>query len=720
MSCVSSNSKDCDGGYYEVIFVVHYRHHIHFHILIMQNFIPPPSRRWITCKLLLVGLLLGACEPKLEAPMPASTSTDASASSRIMQGDGRNPFSVAVMREALRNLTGKRALAPTTKPKANLQDPAIAYLIPYNPDDPGDCPGCGGGGDPVQPTHHYVRFKAADANQLADLDDLGIELSREPLDENAAASYQARTTDDIPWLYTAVPSDVPLPAHIQQERIAELFLFTAEDGDMQDEDPWEPDPTPPPVPCEPEWDPNCRCYRPCAMERATKRKRNRIKEATVRLKKANISPAALYDEAMRITGHEDEMLRAAAVPAGTAQRPTGTRYRPGGIISVERRTTTTGRGPDVPLRNVEVLSRRWFQLGRARTDQNGRYAIQTSYSKEAKLIVEFKTERATTRGITPVMRPWDLVLPIRHQMGSYSRTGMENMRFSFTYQTDPNTNGALAWTAATLFNSLDDMYAQCAANNIPTPPSGLNIMLLSDLTASASAPMLRKIAETSIVSATLGALLPPTASAIKLVLQRQLPDITCRYGITRFGTTRALLTNELDNTFFHELGHAVHYGRVGNPFWTSYIGAIVQASVRGRVSIYGRKFDEEGGRIAVSEAWGNYIGGTFTAGKYDAIDANISAANRQDLENQVPNDNVDDDDGWIVYGMFYDMTDVGEPTGTGGTGVTDNVNTYTTRQLFQALGSDIVSVRGFQQRVIGTNPSPQTAELEQLVTSYRW
>ncbi|MFD2786302.1 hypothetical protein [Hymenobacter rubripertinctus] len=375
----------------------------------------------------------------------------------------------------------------------------------------------------------------------------------------------------------------------------------------------------------------------------------------------------------------------------------------------------------MPLRNVEVKSRRWFTLGQARTDGNGRFSIGQGYRREAKVFVEFKTERATTRGITfgTLARPWELVLPIRHQLGSYTGSQMQGLRYHFSYQADATTKGALSWTAATLFNTVDDMYAYCAASGIPTPPANLNIMLFSRLTSSAATPMLRYLTETSLVSQMISQTLTPAGQVLKAVVQRQLPDITCRYE----GNGEALLTDELDETFFHELGHSVHYRQAGNLYWTGYITLIVEAAAKrlldnSRTSIYGRKTDNGAGLIAVSEAWGNYVGNTFAARKYDAINLNIARFNRDRLEFQTPNDDPDDDDRWIVYGMFHDMTD--NTTEPPATGVTDNVNSYTTIQLYRAMQPDVMGVRKYQQRVLSQNNNRQASEMEQLVTSYRW
>ncbi|MET4104894.1 hypothetical protein [Hymenobacter sp. UYP22] len=650
-------------------------------------------------------MLLAGCEVKPEEPQPLAGGGSSSQEATAAKNDGRNPFSVAVMTAALHNL--KTFSKPATRK-------------------PGQGPPAARPTDAFGPTHYYVRFKPASADQLADLGDTGMELSFEPLDENAAASRPysrttatAATTEDIPWLYTAVPVGLPLPTHIQQERLEELFLFSTEDGDLADEDPWEPDPT---DPCAPQWNAGCQCYTSCRTAAGTPNKqlprpggkrRNSVRENTERLEKAGISPVALYNEAMRLTGNPDEALPGSSpTPMQMARR-----YNPSGTIRVEERYTTGG-GRVVPLRNVEVKSRRWFNLDHTHTNSAGYFYIGSGYLKEAKVTVEFKTERATTRGLVRDAYSWDLVLPIQHQLGSYNRTAMQNLNYTFTYQADDRSQGALAWTAATLFNFLDDMYAYCAANSLPNPPGGINVALFNTFTSSASAPMLRRIAETSLASNMLNVLLPPTASTAKIILQRQLPDITLRFDDKNSTTRITRLTDDLNNTFFHELAHTMHYNQVGNNFWTSYIGHIISASVNNRPSTYGRKTDNGAGLIAISEAWGTYIGNTFTARNFDLINADIATANRNRLENQRPNNDPDDDDGWIVYGMLHDMTDNGEDFAR--TGVVDNVNSYTTPQLFQALQPDVKTVREYQQRVAQQNSGRQATQVEQLVTSYLW
>ena len=309
------------------------------------------------------------------------------------------------------------------------------------------------------------------------------------------------------------------------------------------------------------------------------------------------------------------------------------------------------------------------------------------------------------------MDPWDVVLPIRHQMGAYSETQMENMNYTFSYQSDGQSKGALSWTAVTAFNTLYGMYDYATANGISTPPLDMNIWLAADFTSGGSTPMLRKLAETSTISQFIDYILPLGGKIFKRIMQRQIPDITIRFAYGSNNTTYS--TYDIDEVLSHELGHSIHYKQVGNNYWTSYIKDIIVAGG------YGIKTNNDAGRIAISEAWGYYTGYNFTSEKYRNLSVYYLADYyRRALEDQVPSNDVYDYNRWVVFGMLYDMTDNGENTNY--THVIDNVNSYNMAQVFKGLQPDVVSVRQYQQRILTQNSSKQAPELEQLVTSYFW
>ncbi len=468
------------------------------------------------------------------------------------------------------------------------------------------CPTCG-------PSHYYVRFKPADIDQLIDLEEAGYDLWDEPLTETdiaSAARSSATQSDEIPWFYTAVPVSMALPSHIQTEVLDQLFLWDEDAGDENDpEDPWEPDP----VPCEDVWHSDCGCWEYCPMARqAKKSKTNAIAIAHQSLKEANINPLALYNEAMRISGNEGEMVD----PAEAQAQRSGRRYNPAGTVTIDE-TIPAESGCAGEVQECPCL-----RPGHHRDLQS--MGIRAGAQAQA----------------------WH-VHPCEHA---------EHF-IQFLLQPGCRFRPAAHWVAGTYFNSMWDAHDFSAVNQIAAPPAGLNVWVSSAVTSAASAPMARRVLETSALSAFIDLFLVgtghPELAAIKRILQRLAPDITCRYG-SQTANTRGY--NELYDTFTHELGHAMHYSRVGNNYWAAYAGYIVANGG------YGNKTTNGSGRIAVSEAWGFYVGNTMTANNYETTSANLGDFILT-LEFQVPGDTEWWE--WIIYGMFHDMTDNGEPPATG-------------------------------------------------------
>lgn len=651
---------------------------------------------------------MSSCEkPSLESEGPgaaASAKADQQAA-----GNGKNPFSVATMRQAYANLVAS--------------DPAY----------PPDCLVCGPPTDPtdptypVQATHEYVRFKPANTDQIADLDDLGFRLSWEPYDESVAAVTTVNyDSDEIPWLYTVVPVGTGLPSYIQQERLDELFLFTTEDGDLADGDPWVPTPEPPTDPCPPQWDPYCRCYIPCAVARTSggtttgkAPKPSKQREAAEKLKKTKVSPKALYNEAMRISGNGEEIIQ---LTQTTSTQPTtqslfGTRYYPSGFIKVE----DTALGTAVPLRGVRVESRRWFNFDQDETDNNGFFSINSGYLNKVKISLEFKSGLATTRGIITGVRVWQLVLPISSDIVEAEKEAMTTIRYTVPYRADLNGSdrkAASTWVAATLFNNLAEARTHAATRGLPPPATGINVWLYPVIPFNggnyAATPMLRRLLSTSVASSYVDAMLSysgpfgiPTV-LLKQLIQRQLPDIAVFYRTDDGSTMRS---PRLNSVLFHELGHTQHYNQVGNEFWSVYIAKIISGGFG-----YGEKFDIDAGRIAVSEGWGNYVERLFLINKYQTGASYLATAALTELENQRPSDVGY---GWFVYGMYHDMTDnTVEPTYL--TGVRDRVTAFTPATVFRGLQPNVYTVRRYQQQINLNNNFLQSAELGELVTDYRW
>jgi len=576
----------------------------------------------------------------------------------------------------------------------------------------------------LTPTHHYYKITPQSVDDVAQLENLGYEIWDVPLDqqiENEGDYYQDPSLPDnqITYLYTVLPDGYSLPSNINATLLQDLYLFDEDAGDEPDEDPWAPQyhcyaNNGVGVPYEIVCDENYTGCVDCPWRVTRKKNYNRSKEASAFLKSIGVNPLDLYNEAMKITGNDDEIL-------STKERlvnGTGTqRYHPSGNLHYEDRNGASII--PLPLRSVTIKARRWFKLDNAVTAGTGHFYIGTCYRKKATVLVKFKNDFVKTRGINGVLKVWQYVFPIKRNLGRFTETDMEHIDYTFQFNVDGHTNSAMQWVAATFVDNNFALRNYCTTNNLPQPPTNMNVWLSCAITSDASTPMLRYIANTSLVSQAIDQWLYNSGFdeilLIKQIIQQTLPDITCRYGS---GHGMPLDSRELNNAFFHEQGHAVHYTQVANSYWTNIIAYIVAHGG------YGAKTSNDAERIALSEGWGSFVGNTFNADKYDPLVFNIAFSERAQLENQIPDDNTtasftaDHSFGWIPFGMLHDMRDNVENAGI--TTVNDIVNSYSMSQIFSGCQANVTTVQGFKTEVLSRNNNQQATEMNQLVTSYHY
>lgn len=242
--------------------------------------------------------------------------------------------------------------------------------------------------DPLQPTHNYFKITPHSNDEVIQLDTLGYEIWDAPLDQeitNDGDYYQdpSLPDDQITYLYTVLPVGESLPSNIDAQLVQQLYLFSDADGDAydgEDADPWNPN--------------NVHCYDPSGLYEivcdenytgcrdcpyrttARTKKRNHIKEATEYLKSIGIKPTELYNEAMKISGNEDEII--IEKTNGRITSLNTRRYYPAGHLSVFDNSAFT----NINLKGVTVKTRRWFNLHNTTTDGNGNFAINGSYGKK--------------------------------------------------------------------------------------------------------------------------------------------------------------------------------------------------------------------------------------------------------------------------------------------------------------------------------------------------
>jgi hypothetical protein len=602
--------------------------------------------------------------------------------------EAANPFSLEVTVKALENLGVTNANART-----------LAVSIP--------------------PTHEYIKFTPSTAEELAELQNLGYELSETPLDENVAA-YQAAYPGAVPvtpfgTFYTLKPIQYQLSllaSTTPSVKISQIVLFDENAGDEYDgdepvepepiPDPWEP--TPGPGYC---YDNNLAPY-VCDTEHYVRKneseRKSAIHEATVLLLKAGVNLRELYNERMRLAGHEDEVEE-----VSTTGRTQG--YLPAGRIMVRDNSINA----DVPLKNTVIKTRRWFKLDETTTNGSGNFSIDKSYRKKAHVIVKFRNNQTAVRGISGKLKIWEYVLVLEKELGLFEGSALQNVNYTFAYSANADNRDALQWVAAHFMNTHYEFKEYCYTNGLPLPPSNLNVWVSDKVTQSASAPMLRAITNPVDLDAVSRYIFPNSTTSILQPLKIYPPDITMRIQSGSGSTTRNAA--DVSGTFFHELAHSIHYGKVGNAYWAAEIAYTVAKGG------YGNKNDNGAGRAAVVEAWGFYLGPTFNRTKYISNTA-IATAELNFLERQQRDDavahrsfNGTTSGGWIPWGFLHDCTDIGEPVVTA---INDQVSGYTMSMLFRGYTSTSTTIPSLRDNILFTNNQNQSTQVANLTTSYGW
>jgi hypothetical protein len=650
-----------------------------------------------------------------------------------------NPFSFEVVKKAIEKVKKQKA---EKKRQLQATNPNI-----IDPVDPCDIGGGGGGGGTIYPTHNYVRFAPQNVDQLTELEESGMELFDVPLNYEVIEDgdfYQDPSIpeDQITFQYTLVAYGYPLPSHIPYTILDQIYLFNEDDGEAQEPDPWtgggggECDPQTYQTASDPS--PNY-VLPPCEY---VAQYGDPVIAATQTLIDECLQPYEVYQAAVEISGFEED--GGTVTDNNIAAR--GPRYRPQGNLFV---FNTDINNPE-PLKGVTVKSRNFMKLGITTTDGNGHFFIDKPYKRKATVLVKFKNNRATTRGINGVLKVWQYVFPVKHKLGKFYNNDLQNITFTFPRETNPHTETARKWVAAITMNAVWDIDQFNQQNNIAAFPR-LKIWLSSRITSDASAPMLNYVlapvigsleaqAEYAIVSGILDKLLMfvPYAGQALVVLKRVLemnkPDVTLRYGDGQ--GQYALESRELYNTMIHEFSHATHYwglvqeqplGGGSQYWWNNAKYTIIHGG-------YGEKSNNGSERVALVEAWGYFAGNTGNAFKYgNGVFAGNPTANvirfdeiRQ-LENAIVRNTVSITTrfdgpgntsyyrGWIPCGMLHDFTDNGEDPFTG---ITDNVNAYNINGVFRGLRFTNNTVQEYRQQLLNQNGNLQANEVNNLVGQY--
>ena len=443
-----------------------------------------------------------------------------------------------------------------------------------------------------------------------------------------------------------------------------------------------------------------------------KRPEDLYKKATLAILEAGIKPMDLYNEAMRIAGYPEEV-----VEESSAGRTKTVRYYPAGYIRVTDNVT----GAQLPVKNIMVKARRWFKRSMAYTDASGYFYINTGFRQKAKITLRYQNNRTVVRAISGLLKFWEYALPLEKEAGTFEKTNMQNINILHGYNSNPDTYMALQWAAAQSLNTLEDMYTYSAQNSLPTPYPYLTIWISSAITGSSNAPMLRAMGNAIAVPGYLNYLFPtaspPITTRVRKLVDNFLPDITVRLRNSAGSTPNS---DELSRTFFKRYANSQHFYKLNsNSYWMTYFNVIFGYDG------YGHKTSDNAGYVAVVEAWGNFIGGTFNEKKYRLLDANIANDQLFFLENQMRNDDIAIGfnsttimwEGWIPWGMLHDMIDVGEPFSTA---IDDQATGYTMADIFKGFHQGSTDIWKLEEAILANNNNYQVSYVQALRISYGW
>ncbi len=420
-----------------------------------------------------------------------------------------------------------------------------------------------------------------------------------------------------------------------------------------------------------------------------------------------ISKDELESKALELAGYVDESKN-------EFENKT-TRHRPKGYIRVQQ--SINGSNLPVPVKQLKIRSRWWFDYGTGYTNDNGYFECNETYKKNRKvnIICIFENPSVNIRAIKGTQF-WDIFFTERKNIGEFENSAMESINYTFNNSADVNSDSKRKWMCCHAINSVREYNVFCSQNNVMAPPSDLNMWLTNanskgnSLSIYASAPMLKQMANSSFLLDAIQFLLVFTghkwASVSIEVLKQYPPDITYNYS----GDAAAHFTHSdrITQVFYHELAHASHYKKVGISYWTSYITYILKNDG------YGESTDSGSGRIAISEAWAEFCADRFAHLRY-GVNTSIGGITWFDkIENFMPYNSSYW--AWRPEGVMHDLIDLGEPFWL--TNVNDNVSGFSISQCFGAMDADVISVNGYKNRFIAKYGINQQENINTLFKSY--
>jgi hypothetical protein len=427
--------------------------------------------------------------------------------------------------------------------------------------------------------------------------------------------------------------------------------------------------------------------------------------------------------------------------------------RPEGFITVED-TQLPGTASDhkFPLRQVRVVCKRFLKIVTTYTDDNGHFAVAKKFHNKVHIIVKFKNNNITTRGLRG-WNFWQMKFPVKYSLGKFSGT-LNNINYTFTRGSNTNFRQHRNWWAAQLMNSYLEYNEMAVAQNVGQLPTGLCVLLSSWGAASTagSTTMDRHRIMPSIPNQDyIGYYIADPRVNTRLLVGNwlvngqfmRLIDMSLGYN-----TPYAWESDKVKQLIYHEMSHAAHFNKVGEGWYsqltTAELYTIAKWGATSPNAPYGIGDDGNVSQIiALGESWAEHIGQFFTDLRYGANSSwdfnqgffyfNSTIQNSLGTTVAVTGLNthvnlledyspfrLDDNTHWIPYGLYYDLIDdrndnIAFPPRVA---IDDQVLGYTNQQLFNAMDNDINNPVDYRVRLLNENNNNQSINLITIFNRY--
>jgi hypothetical protein len=584
-----------------------------------------------------------------------------------------NPYSVANMSQAFRNLTNSTA--------------------------------------GVSVNAWYIRVKPSNYQQLVAVEDLDVDWFDYPLDYELIQEgdyYDDGVTpaEEIPWLYAVVAPNFTPPAGISYQLLEsihvpdnfylenEAFRITGNHVDT--------------VGC----NINSSLIGGFEVENTTSCD-------------CDSRPSALSCECRSFCGFD---TRNCIIPLPTPP-PTSI---PAGAITV----TDDVINDEVPIRKVRMVARRFLKVDRTFTNANGNYTFTRSFNNKVTILIKFKNNDAIVKGLRGA-RVWQILMPVKINLGKFRGNinnlphnvddNNEARRRGARHWAAATTHNAV--------QEYRNLYAP--TESIGVPPTKLRILIVPGNGAGSAPMFAKRFISTlpdyfirQFMLTALGAYPLAYINTLATVLAGTV-DVTIGYN--RWGNNVTTTNDAMAELCFHEFTHAAHYAKVGNTQYGNFIQSSINeiiANFNTAFSPYGQGNTGNSPIIALYESWAFHMGHWLTNRKYGTLSGQFAEqgnfywnnfpvnglnSNLNLLEDFDPNRLIDPFR-WIPQGLFNDMIDARNET----TPIIDNVLNCTNHQFFNALDADINSLQLFRVRFLLENPNAQTNDVTNLFAQYNY